>query len=136
MLPRCLLPVEACWRPLSPGKGGLWKTVNIFIHACVTHSLGGFLRKEVVVLNGGSWTQLTPLYEARSVALVGASRSEVSVSGAVMRNILEGGYKGEVYPVNPKADRVMGLKAYPSVSKIPADVDMAVIMVPAQRVPE
>ncbi len=94
------------------------------------------MRKGVVVLDGGSWMQLTPLYEARSVALVGASRSEVSVSGAVMRNILEGGYKGEVYPVNPKADRVMGLKAYPSVSKIPADVDMAVIMVPAQRVPE
>lgn len=76
------------------------------------------------------------LLNPRSVAIVGASRIEGKVGYAVLKNIIDGGYKGKVYPVNPQADSILGLKCYPKVSSINNEVDMAVIVVPAERVLE
>ena len=75
---------------------------------------------------------LTP----RSVAVVGASRDPESIGHTLLRNILAGGYTGEVYPVNPAADTVMGRTAYDAVSEIPGDVDLAVVAVPAEHILE
>jgi acetyl coenzyme A synthetase (ADP forming)-like protein len=72
------------------------------------------------------------LFKPRSVAVIGASREPGKVGFAVLRSIIDGGYKGEVYPVNPKADKILGLTAYKSVSDVPGDIDLAVIVVPAQ----
>ncbi|MHC1627961.1 MAG: acetate--CoA ligase family protein, partial [Candidatus Nezhaarchaeales archaeon] len=72
----------------------------------------------------------------RSVAVIGASRVEGKVGHVVLKNIIDGGYKGKVYPINPSADSVLGLKCYPKVSEIGEEVDMAVIVVPAERVLE
>jgi acyl-CoA synthetase (NDP forming) len=52
-----------------------------------------------------------------AVAVIGASDSEGKIGNSVMKNIINGGYKGELYPINPKADEILGLKAYKSVKK-------------------
>ncbi len=75
------------------------------------------------------------LFEAESVAVVGASRNPAKTGHVILRNILESGFKGRIYPVNPKAGEVLGLKAYPTLKELPEPVDLAVIVVPAKFVP-
>jgi acetyltransferase len=70
----------------------------------------------------------------RSIAVIGASRQSGSIGQLVFQNIMEGGFSGVVYPVNPKADAVMAVKAYPSILDVPGEVDLAVIIVPTQFV--
>ena len=70
----------------------------------------------------------------RTIAVVGASRDPESVGGKVFRNLLYHNFGGAVFPVNPKAAAVNGVLSYPSVSDIPGDVDLAVIVVPAKGV--
>ncbi len=69
-----------------------------------------------------------------SVAVLGASRDPESVGGAVFRNMLSAGFAGTVFPVNPNAGSVAGVLCYPSVLEVPADIDLAVIVVPAKFV--
>ncbi|HDI74825.1 MAG TPA: CoA-binding protein, partial [Thermoprotei archaeon] len=76
---------------------------------------------------------LKRIFEARSVAVVGASEKKGSIGRAVMENLLSS-FKGSIYPVNIKYDRVFGLKCYKSVKKIPGEVDLAVIAIPAKAV--
>ncbi|GAI14680.1 unnamed protein product, partial [marine sediment metagenome] len=64
-----------------------------------------------------------------SVAVVGASRDPEKLGHGILSNILASGYRGNVYPVNPKADEVLGLPAYASVKDIPGKLDLAVIVV-------
>ncbi len=73
---------------------------------------------------------LTP----RSVAVVGASRREFSIGHTFLRNILEGGFTGEVYAVNPNAETVMGLPAYKSVTDLPGQIDLFILAVAAPQV--
>ncbi|MCD6324310.1 MAG: CoA-binding protein [Desulfurococcales archaeon] len=75
------------------------------------------------------------LFEAESVAVVGASRNPDKTGHAILKNILESGFRGRLYPVNPKAGEILGLKAYASLKDIPEPVDLAVIVVPARFVP-
>ncbi len=72
--------------------------------------------------------------EPESVALIGVPRSTDTGVNTV-EFMLEYGYKGRIYPVNPSADTIVGIKAYPSVKDIPGTVDLAVISVPRQIVP-
>jgi acetyl coenzyme A synthetase (ADP forming)-like protein len=72
--------------------------------------------------------------EPASIAVIGASRRRAGVGGQLFHNLLEGGFEGPVYPVNPAADFIQSVPAYRSVSDIPADVDLAVIAVPADAV--
>jgi acetyl coenzyme A synthetase (ADP forming)-like protein len=74
---------------------------------------------------------LEALFAPKSVAVIGASTKPDSLGRAVFKNILFHGYTGVVYPVNPKAKSILGVKAYPSVLDIPDDIDLAVIIVPA-----
>ncbi|MFZ3063439.1 MAG: GNAT family N-acetyltransferase [Actinomycetota bacterium] len=69
-----------------------------------------------------------------SVAVVGASRDPESVGGALFRNLLNSSFSGPVFPVNPNTTSVAGVLAYPSVLDVPADIDLAVIVVPAEKV--
>ena len=73
---------------------------------------------------------LTP----RSIAVIGASRQPGSLGQLVFQNIMDAGFTGVVYPVNPKADAIMAVKAYPSVLDVPGEVDLAIIIVPTQFV--
>jgi len=74
------------------------------------------------------------VFAPRSVAIVGASRREASVGNAIVRHLLEADFHGPVYPVNPHADRIAGLRAYPSVSALPEVPDLVVLAVPAPAV--
>ncbi len=79
---------------------------------------------------------LQPLFRPRSVAVVGASRSPNSVGGAVFRNLLRTGFNGPVYPVNPKADAVHSVKAWPNLGALPQRPDLVVVAVRSQQVLE
>ena len=70
----------------------------------------------------------------RSVAVIGAGRTRGTIGGEIFHNLLEAGFKGPVLPVNPKADVVQSVMAYPTVTGIPDPVDLAVIVVPASAV--
>ncbi len=79
--------------------------------------------------------ELEPLFRPRSIAVIGASRHPGKIGYTILKNIIEYGYRGKIYPVNPKATEILGLKAYPSILDVPGEVDMAVIAVPAKIVP-
>ncbi len=82
----------------------------------------------------GSGTSLDCLFSPRSIAVVGTSRKKSSLGREILHNLVDYGFQGPVYPVNPKADFIHSMKAYPSVSAIPGPVDLAVIVVPKKFV--
>jgi acetyl coenzyme A synthetase (ADP forming)-like protein len=69
-----------------------------------------------------------------AVAVIGASSEDGKIGNSVMKNLVNGGYAGKIYPINPKADEILGYKAYPSVKDIPGPVDVAVFAIPAKFV--
>jgi len=75
------------------------------------------------------------LSRVRSVAVVGASRSKGKAGNVILKNFLRG-FKGRIYPVNPYADEIYGLRCYPSLDRIPYPVDMAIIVLPSRYIPE
>jgi len=81
---------------------------------------------------------LQNFFEPASVAVIGASTTPEKLGHAVLRNLVEGGYskRGIVYPINPKANEILGLKAYPSVLDVADPIDLAVIVIPYPYVPD
>jgi len=79
---------------------------------------------------------LDALFKPRAVAIVGASTKELSIGNVIIRNLQEYGYKGAIYPINPAAPDVRGIKAYKSLSEVPGEVDLAHIIIPAKFVPQ
>ena len=71
------------------------------------------------------------IFNPKSIAVLGASRREEAVGHAVFKNILEGSYKGILYPVNPNASSIRGVRCYNSILDIPDSVDLAILVVPA-----
>jgi acetyl coenzyme A synthetase (ADP forming)-like protein len=68
----------------------------------------------------------------RSVAIIGASAEDGKIGNSVMKNLINGGYQGTIYPIHPKADEILGRKAYPSVLAVADEVDVAVFAIPAK----
>ena len=83
----------------------------------------------------GKRIPLDPLFNPRSIAIVGASRRPEAVGHAVLKNLLAGDFQGVLYPVNPKASSILGIRCYKSVQEIPDPVDLAVLIVPAPDCP-
>lgn len=79
---------------------------------------------------------LSAVFRPRAIAVVGASDDPVKIGGRPLAFLLRHGYAGRVYPVNPARATVQGLPAFPSLSAIPDAVDLAVVVVPAERVEE
>jgi len=81
---------------------------------------------------------LEEFFTPKSVAVVGASTSPEKLGYAVLENLVNGGYVkvGKIYPINPKADEILGQKAYPSVLDVPGEIDLAVIVIPYTYVPD
>ncbi len=75
------------------------------------------------------------LMRPSAIAVVGASSEAGKIGNSVMQNLVNGGFAGEIYPINPKADEILGLKAYKSVDEVPGDIDVAVFALPAKFVP-
>jgi acetyl coenzyme A synthetase (ADP forming)-like protein len=69
-----------------------------------------------------------------AVAVIGASNEAGKIGNSVMKNLVNGGYKGQIYPIHPRADEVMGYKAYRSVKDVPGNIDVAVFAIPAKLV--
>lgn len=78
---------------------------------------------------------LNTLFKPRSIAMFGASDREESVGQVVFKNLLEGGFKGAIYPINPKHKKVQGHKAHKNLDSITEQIDLAVIATPAKTVP-
>lgn len=77
---------------------------------------------------------LRPILSPSSVAVIGAARHRGTIGQLLLQCILQGGFSGTVYPVNPNAESVISVKAYPSILDIPGNVDLAIIAVPASVV--
>jgi acetyl coenzyme A synthetase (ADP forming)-like protein len=78
--------------------------------------------------------QMNRIMKPKSVAVIGASAETGKIGNSVMKNLINGGYQGEIYPIHPKADEIMGKKVYKSVKDVPGDVDIAVFAIPANFV--
>ncbi|MFZ5590976.1 MAG: acetate--CoA ligase family protein, partial [Bacillota bacterium] len=79
-------------------------------------------------------TSLRPMFDPSSVAIIGASSNPNKPSGQPLVALLKNGYKGKIYPVNPRYTSLHGIPCYPSVTEIPGTVDLAIIAVPARQV--
>ncbi|TRO47886.1 acetyl CoA synthetase subunit alpha, partial [Candidatus Bathyarchaeota archaeon] len=79
---------------------------------------------------------LNRIFNPKRIAVVGASDKEGSLGAKIFSNLIVADYKGEVFPVNPFRQTVQGITAYPSISKIPYKIDLAVIATPAHTVPQ
>jgi acetyl coenzyme A synthetase (ADP forming)-like protein len=77
---------------------------------------------------------MTRIMKPKGLAVIGASSEDGKIGNSVMKNLVNGGYKGQIYPIHPKAEEILGYKAYKSVKDVPADIDVAVFAIPAKFV--
>lgn len=78
---------------------------------------------------------LDPFFQPRNVAVIGATENPGSVGRTTLWNLMTTPFGGAVFPVNPKRDNVLGIKAYKSLREIPAEVDLAVVVTPSKLIP-
>ncbi|NUK54685.1 acetate--CoA ligase family protein [Streptomyces lunaelactis] len=79
-------------------------------------------------------TSMRRLMQPRSVTVIGASNEQGKIGNSVMRNLIDGGFPGDIHPVNPKADDILGRKAYKGVMDVPGEPDVAIFAIPAKFV--
>src|SRR6202163_2696762 len=79
-------------------------------------------------------TAMNRIMKPDAVAVIGASAEDGKIGNSVMKNLINGGYQGEIYPINPSANEIMGRKAYKSVKDVPGKIDVAVFAIPAKFV--
>jgi len=87
----------------------------------------------------GHLTTRSPLHDIlapKGIAIVGASADPTKRGYKAMVGLIKDGYRGEIYPVNPRADQILGVKAWPSVAAIPGNPELALLCTPAASVPE
>lgn len=120
---------EADLNPVfATGSGVLAADVRLLIGDDAPPARRRYSREEILSAMGR-------LMRPRSVTVVGASNEPGKIGNSVMRNLIDGGFPGEIHPVNPKADDILGRKAYRSVTDVPGEVDVAVFAIPAKFVP-
>lgn len=76
------------------------------------------------------------LFNPKTIAVIGASRNYAKPGNIVIKNLLRSRFKGRIFPVNPSADEILGLKCYSNISEIPDSIDMAIVIVPSRIVPD
>lgn len=81
------------------------------------------------MLNDFSYDSVVNLFEPKSIAVIGASSRPEAVGYAILKNLIEGGYKGEIFPINPKASSILDKKVFPSLQSITEQIDLAVLIV-------
>ena len=79
-------------------------------------------------------TAMNKIMRPDAVAVIGASAEDGKIGNSVMKNLINGGYQGQIYPIHPKATEIMGRKAYKSVRDVPGNIDVAVFAIPAKFV--
>jgi acyl-CoA synthetase (NDP forming) len=83
-----------------------------------------------------NYVQLERIFNPKRLAVIGVSAGSMGYGSRTIETLLHFGYPGEIFPVNPKGGTISGLKIYPTLEEIPAEIDLAVIAVPASSVPE
>jgi acetyl coenzyme A synthetase (ADP forming)-like protein len=78
--------------------------------------------------------QMNRIMRPKAVAVIGASAENGKIGNSVMKNLINGGYQGAIYPVHPSAESILGKKAYKSVKDVPGEIDVAVFAIPAKFV--
>jgi acetyltransferase len=78
--------------------------------------------------------RLIPIFNPKSIAVIGASRKKGKIGRELLHNLIDYEYQGKIFPVNPYAEEVHSIPAYPSILDVPDEVDLAVVIVPAERV--
>lgn len=81
-------------------------------------------------------SSLRPFFEAIGVAVIGASANPRKLSHGILKNLIDYGYKGGIYPVNPGSDDILGCKCYTDIAAVPDPLDLAVIILPAPATPD
>src|SRR3954462_15582019 len=76
---------------------------------------------------------IQPLVAPHSIAVIGASTNPNKSGGVLFSNLATGNFKGKLYPINPSAAEIMGLKAYPRVTDVPEKIDLVYIVLPSQH---
>jgi acetyltransferase len=79
---------------------------------------------------------LKSLFRPKSAAVIGASSKELSIGNRVIKNLIDFGFQGEIYPINPSADEIRGIKAYKSILDCPEGIDVVHMVIPAKFVPQ
>ena len=77
---------------------------------------------------------LEPFFKAKSIAVIGASHESGKVGNVIIRNLVDGLYGGKIFPINPNASEILGLKTYPSVNAVKEKIELAVVAVPTELV--
>ena len=80
--------------------------------------------------------KLQAYVKPRSIAVVGASRDPSKVGHKILKNLIDSGFEGNLYPINPKIPSLIGRTSYKTIGEVPDDIDLAIISVPAHIVPE
>ena len=70
----------------------------------------------------------------KSIAIVGASQDPEKIASVILRNLIQDGYNGKIYPINPKYEDIQGRKAYPNIISVPDNIEMVCIAIPHQFV--
>ncbi|MEU6007230.1 acetate--CoA ligase family protein [Streptomyces sp. NPDC047453] len=113
---------------IATPEGALAADIRVILAENAPAARPKYSREEIL-------TAMTRLMQPRSVAVIGASNEAGKIGNSVMRNLIDGGFAGDIHPVNPKADEIEGRKAHASVLDIPGEVDVAVFAIPAKFVP-
>ncbi len=79
---------------------------------------------------------LDSLFRPKSVAVIGASTKELSIGNRIVKNLIDFGFKGFIYPISLKADEIQGIEAYKSILDVPSDVDVVHMVIPSKFVPQ
>ncbi|MEA3326389.1 MAG: acetate--CoA ligase family protein [Chloroflexota bacterium] len=79
---------------------------------------------------------LASFFSPAGVAIIGASTNPRKLSHGILKNMTLYGYQGGIYPINPKADQILGMQCYPDVAEVPDPVDLAVVVLPAPMTPD
>jgi acetyl coenzyme A synthetase (ADP forming)-like protein len=103
-----------------------------FPTALSDEALGAFERREQI----SAIAAVRSLVAPRSVAVIGASTRKGAVGAEILRHVIAAEFSGMLYPVNPHAEAIQGHRAYPSIRDVPERVELAVIVVPAEQVPD
>ncbi|GAB3382798.1 acetate--CoA ligase family protein [Amycolatopsis echigonensis] len=113
---------------LATGNGATAVDVRILVDPAAAAEPVRFGQDEILAA-------MNRIMKPAAVAVIGASAEDGKIGNSVMKNLVNGGYAGEIYPINPKAAEILDRKAYPSIKDVPGDVDVAVFAIPAKFVP-
>ncbi|MGW4056761.1 acetate--CoA ligase family protein [Amycolatopsis sp. NPDC004747] len=113
---------------LATPRGATAVDVRILIDPDAAKEPHRFTQEEILAA-------MNRIMKPASVAVIGASAEAGKIGNSVLRNLVDGGYAGEIHPINPKAAEILDRKAHPSITDVPGDVDVAVFAIPAKFVP-